>query len=278
MPFNISLGISPCPNDTFIFHALLHGLVRPEYRDGVAINLYMTDVEELNGLALAGKLEVSKISLGVLPWILDNYIVISSGAALGFGCGPLVVAKNDITDFTNARVASPGRMTTANLLLDLHGGFGGERKQMLFSDIISAVENDEADLGVIIHEGRFTYQNSGLRKLLDLGQWWEKKYHLPLPLGAIAIRRDVAHELALAMERAIAQSLEYAWKHPEESREFISSNAREISRGVTDAHIKTFVTNYSLDLGEDGKKAIETLVKCTNKPEDKNMEMDIFLD
>lgn len=278
MPLNISLGISSCPNDTFIFHALLHGLVRPEYRDGVAINLHMADVEELNKLALSGKLEISKISVGVLPWILDNYIVISSGAALGFGCGPLVVAKNAITDFAYAKVAAPGRMTTANLLLDLHGGFCGERKQMLFSDIMPALVNDEADLGVIIHEGRFTYQNMGLHKILDLGEWWEDKYHLPLPLGAIVIRRDVANELATAMEKAIAQSVEYAWKHPDASLDFIRSNAREISREVTDSHIKTFVTQFSKNLGDEGRNAIEVLVKCALAKNGKNMDMDIFLE
>lgn len=275
MSHNISLGISPCPNDTFIFHALIHGLVRPDYPDEIALGLHIADVEELNNLALDGQLEISKVSLGVVPHILDNYILLSSGGALGFGCGPLVVAKNADIDPATARVAAPGRMTTANLLLDLHGGFCGERMQMLFSEIMPAVENGEADMGVIIHEGRFTYADRGLTKILDLGEWWDDKYHLPLPLGAIVVRRDIAHALALAIEKAITDSLEYAYKHPEDSRTFIRANAREMSDEVTDEHIRTFVTEYSRNLGDAGRAAIGALLG--NAVLGKDIDKDIFL-
>lgn len=274
MSHNIKLGISPCPNDTFIFHALLHGLVRPDYPDEIALGLHIADVEELNKLVLDGQLEISKVSLGVVPHILDNYILLSSGGALGFGCGPLVVAKNADKDCAGAKVAAPGKMTTANLLLDLHGGFGGERIQMLFSDIMPAVASGEADMGVIIHEGRFTYKDRGLTKILDLGEWWENEYHLPLPLGAIVVRRDMAHALALALEKAISASLEHAWKNPGDSRAFIKENAQEMSDEVTERHIKTFVTEYSRNLGDEGRGAIGALL---GRALGKNIDKDIFL-
>ena len=157
-------------------------------------------------------------------------------------------------------MAVPGLLTTANLLLTLHGGFQGPRREMLFSEVMPAVARGDADLGVIIHEGRFTYQRMGLTRILDLGEWWEGAFHVPLPLGAIAVRRDVPPATAKAVQRAIAGSLRYARAHPEASRDFIRSHAQELDDAVTRAHIETFVTDYSLDLGEAGRKAIELLV------------------
>ena len=154
----------------------------------------------------------------------------------------------------------PGLLTTANLLLTLHGGFQGPRREMLFSEVMPAVARGDADLGVIIHEGRFTYQRMGLTRILDLGEWWEGAFHVPLPLGAIAVRRDVPPATAKAVQTAIAGSLRYARAHPEASRDFIRSHAQELDDAVTRAHIETFVTDYSLDLGEAGRKAIELLV------------------
>ncbi|MCR5563369.1 MAG: 1,4-dihydroxy-6-naphthoate synthase [Desulfovibrio sp.] len=254
-----TLGLSPCPNDTFIFHALLHGLVPFER----AISPHMADVEELNSLAGQGALMATKMSLGAAASIMERYALLSSGAALGFGCGPLVVAKRRIPEpeWKNARVAVPGRLTTANLLLSLHGGFAEERKEMLFSDIMPSVARGDVEIGVIIHEGRFTYEEYGLVRLLDLGEWWENTYRLPLPLGAIAVRRDIPRETAFALQTAIAESLRYARRTPGASRDFIRAHAQELADTVVDAHIKTFVTDYSLDLGEAGRDAITKLVE-----------------
>ena len=257
-PPNLSFGLSPCPNDTYIFHAMLHGLVPVP----APITPHMADVEELNNLARQKALDVTKMSLGATTEIMQDYALLSSGAALGWGCGPLVVARKNLKpeDWRNATVAVPGLLTTANLLLTLHGGFQGPRKEMLFSDVMSAVSNGEADLGLIIHEGRFTYARQGLVKLLDLGQWWEAEFSLPLPLGAIAVRRDLPLALARRVQNTITASLAHANAYPNDSREFIRAHAQEMDESVTSAHIKTFVTDFSLDLGPAGRAAIETLV------------------
>ncbi len=256
MQDRISLGISSCPNDTYIFHALLEGLVPLP----CGVDLHMADVEELNALALAGTLDVTKLSVGVVRGITDTFDLLHSGAA--WGCGPLVVAREPLSEaaLRSARVAIPGRRTTANLLLELHGGFQGPREEMIFDAVIPAVAEGRADCGVIIHEGRFTYARHGLCRLLDLGEWWEGRFAVPLPLGAIAARRDLDRETALAVQEAIRASLRYADEHPEASREFVRRHAQEMDPAVTADHIKTFVTEYSLDLGKQGREAIELLV------------------
>ena len=255
----ISLGISPCPNDTFIFHALLHGLVPAPFD----VEVHMADVEDLNARAVAGTLDVTKVSVGAVPCFMDSYCLLNSGAALGWGCGPLVVARGplDLAACHMAEVAIPGRMTTANLLLELHGGFKGPRVEMVFDQVIPAVAEGRVDCGVIIHEGRFTYQGYGLHALLDLGAWWEGQYRMPLPLGAIAARRELDPDLMRAVEKAIADSIDYAFAHPEAARSYIRAHAQEMSDQVTASHIKTFVTDYSRDLGTQGQEAIRTLVR-----------------
>ncbi|MDR3320691.1 MAG: 1,4-dihydroxy-6-naphthoate synthase [Desulfovibrio sp.] len=255
---NLSLGLSPCPNDTYIFYALLHGLVPVPFR----LKPHLADVEKLNSLAMHGVFDVTKLSLGVVPNIMQSYALLSSGSALGWGVGPLIVASEPLSAsaWRKARVAVPGIMTTANLLLDLHGGFQGERKEMLFSDVMPAVRCGAADLGVIIHEGRFTYQSLGLIKILDLGEWWEGAFHVPLPLGAIAVRRDIPKQAALAVQKAIAESLACANSHPEACRKFVRGYAQEIEEEVIQSHIRTFVTDFSCDLGQAGRAAIEELV------------------
>lgn len=258
----ITLGLSPCPNDTFIFHALLSGQVKPELNAPPAVRGHFADVEQLNSLARTGSLPVTKVSLGVMPAILENYAILAAGAALGWGVGPLIVARNGNFDAETARIAIPGRHTTANLLLRLTDRFHGPRQEMLFNEIMPAVIRGDADLGVIIHEGRFTYARHGLQKIIDLGQWWETHYHMPLPLGCIVIRRDLPHALAYAMEKAIRDSLAYARSHPDASKSFIAAHAQELSEEVTRAHIETFVTDYSLDLGAKGRDAIRWLLQA----------------
>lgn len=276
MKKRLSLGISPCPNDTYIFHALLEGLSAAP----CDIDLHMADVEELNSLAMEGRLDITKLSAGVLPQVMDRYAVLHSGAALGWGCGPLVVARRPLTveECRSARVASPGHLTTAHLLLSLHGGFQGPREEMLFSDVMPAVATGRADCGIIIHEGRFTYAQHGLVQLLDTGAWWEKRFGVPLPLGAIAVRRDLDRGLARAVDQAIADSLRYANAHPDASREFIRRHAQEMDPEVTARHIATFVTAYSLDLGEQGRQAMEVLVRCAAQEEGRAVpEAGLFL-
>lgn len=252
----LQLGLSPCPNDTYIFHALLHGLVRPESGDSIDFEPVFADVQALNRAALAGSLPVTKVSAGVLPHIIEKYAVLASGGAMGWGCGPLVVARSEDIDPARALVAIPGRHTAANRLLDLHGGFAGARMEMVFSEIMPAVASGAADIGVIIHEGRFTYQKQGLSRLLDLGEWWENQYGLPLPLGAIVVRRDIAAALGRPLEAAIAASIHYANANPQASREFVRAHAQELDEEVTRAHISTFVTEFSIDPGELGKAAL----------------------
>ena len=263
------LGLSPCPNDTFIFYALLHGLVDCK----VKLKPHMADVEELNNLVMAGELPFSKLSLGVVSQIMDKYALLSSGAALGFGCGPLVVARSKLgtSELKTAKVAIPGLLTTANLLLTLTDMFHGQRCEMLFSDVMGAVARGEADVGVIIHEGRFTYAEHGLVKILDLGEFWEKTYNLPLPLGAIAVRRDLDRDLALDMEKSISASVRFAWQNPDKAQGFIREHAQELEPKVIEAHIKTFVTKYSEDLGDDGRAAITHLVTEAAKLTQKNI-------
>ena len=258
-----SLGISPCPNDTYIFEALIHGRSPAPFDTSV----HIADVEELNALARQGRLAVTKLSMAAAAHILDRYVLLNSGAALGRGCGPLVVSRRELSaeERRTARIAIPGRMTTANLLLSLTGYFGGPRAEMIFDQVMPAVERGEAELGVIIHEGRFTYAGRGLRLVLDLGQWWEENTGMPLPLGVIAARRDLGMETILRVEEAIRQSLLHARAHPEDGRAFIRAHAQEMDEAVMASHIATFVNDYSLDLGHDGRKAMETLLEAAAK-------------
>lgn len=262
MPDALQLGLSPCPNDTFIFHALLSGLIDAGLSGISGIDPVFADVERLNALALEGALPVSKISAGVAPMILDKYRILDSGAALGWGCGPLLVARETIhpKDLRRATLAVPGAHTAANRLVDLYGEFVGPRKIYVFNEIMDAVASGEVDAGVVIHEGRFTYAERGLKKVLDFGEWWEQNFAMPLPLGLIAIRRDLPGELALAVERAIAASLNFARAHPDASREFIKQHSQELADSVIDAHIAAFVTDFSVSLGCEGKKAIRAFI------------------
>lgn len=255
----LSLGISPCPNDTYIFHALAKGCIDLP----CGFDLFMADVEVLNGRAREGSLEVTKLSLAAMVHVLDDYVLLNAGAALGRGCGPLLVAREPLSpaDLAGARVAIPGRMTTANLLLSLHGALHGPREEMVFDQVMPAVAAGKADCGLVIHEGRFTYGGYGLHCVLDLGQWWESAYGLPLPLGAIAARRDLGGDAILAVQDAIRRSLEYANANPAASRGWIREHAQEMSDEVTDSHIRTFVNDFSLDLRDEGRAAIRALLE-----------------
>jgi 1,4-dihydroxy-6-naphthoate synthase len=254
----LNLAYSPCPNDTFIFHALVHGLVEaPPCRFAVTLD----DVETLNQAARAGRFEITKLSYAALGHLLDRYVLLRSGSALGRGCGPLLVAApgRDRDGLARAAIAVPGSWTTAALLLGLYVGHAPDMAVMPFDRIMPAVARGEYDYGVIIHEGRFTYQKHGLRCLEDLGRWWESTTGLPIPLGGIAIRRDQPASLAAAVDKAIRRSIELAWAHPERSLDYIRRHAQEMAPEVTRQHIELYVNDFSLDIGPEGEAAIRHL-------------------
>ncbi|WP_338670046.1 1,4-dihydroxy-6-naphthoate synthase [Pseudodesulfovibrio methanolicus] len=261
MKKKMTLGFSPCPNDTFIFHALATGLI--PWAGGLDVTL--ADVEELNGLAAAGALDVVKVSTAAAAGILDEYVLLRAGGAMGYGAGPVLVAEEGRTlgSLDGGTVAIPGERTTANLIFGLccrEAGISVARLSMIFDEVMPAVEAGRADAGVVIHEGRFTFAERGLVRVLDLGAWWEAHTGLPIPLGAIAIRRSLGEDVARRMNEAIRQSLLFARNEPEAGRDYIRGHAQELSETVVRTHIETFVTDYSLDAGEAGVQAVSRLL------------------
>jgi 1,4-dihydroxy-6-naphthoate synthase len=257
---SLSLGFSPCPNDTFIFHALVHGLVPlPEVR----LSVQLADVESLNVLALDGALDVAKVSCHALGHLRRDYVLLRSGAALGRGCGPLVVSRNfsSMDQLQGRRIAIPGRLTTAALLLQLQGSTFGELVMMPFERIMAAVAGGEVDAGVIIHESRFTYPHYGLRQLLDLGQWWEEETGHPIPLGGIVARRSLGETMIARFEQALRASVAHAFAQPQDSRSYSKANAQEMADEVIEQHIGLYVNDFSLDLGAEGSAAMHLLLQ-----------------
>lgn len=255
----LRLGYSPCPNDTFIFYALMHGRIPlPAFR----IREELADVETLNRRALAGDLDLTKVSYHAFGHLRRDYALLRSGGALGRGCGPLVVARQ-ATSLENLRgklIAIPGELTTANLLLQLHGA-GYARLQVLpFDRIVAAVAGGSVDAGLIIHESRFTFAEHGLVAVEDLGAWWEELTGLPIPLGGILARRTLGHEVIEEVEKAINASVRYAFAHPDETRSYIRTHAQELDDAVIDQHIALYVNHFSLDLGEEGLAAVQELL------------------
>lgn len=260
MTQSLSLGYSPCPNDTFIFYALTHGLVPlPD----LIIRERLEDVETLNQLALGGLLDLTKVSYHALGHLRDRYVLLRSGGALGRGCGPLVIASaaTDMQALRGRRIAIPGRLTTANLLLQLYGEGYEDLLIVPFDQIMEVLKRGEADAGVIIHESRFTYRVAGYAEVLDLGAWWEVESGLPIPLGGILARRDLGADIIAQADRAVRASLEYAHRHPDQPKAYIREHAQELDEAVISAHIGLYVNDFSLDLGEEGVAAVETLLQ-----------------
>lgn len=255
----LSLGYSPCPNDTYIFYALAHGKFA---LPGFSIAERLEDVETLNQLALSGKLDLTKISYHALGHLRDRYALLRSGGALGRGCGPLVIApaKADMRSLRGKRIAVPGKLTTANLLLQLYGAGYDNLLILPFDQIMPALQRGEAAAGVIIHESRFTYRAAGFHEVLDLGAWWEADTGLPIPLGGILARRDLGIEMIHAVDQAIRASLTFARANYHETRAYIKAHAQELDDQVIDAHIALYVNDFSLDLGAEGLTAVETLL------------------
>ena len=254
----LTFGYSPCPNDTFAFHALAHGLVDAPFR----IEPVLLDIEELNRRAHEGAFDLTKLSVGAFAAVGARYQLLRSGAALGEGVGPLVVAREPMTlaDAVRGRLAIPGRETTAFALLRLAAPPTGEVVELRYDRILRAVAEGEVDAGLIIHESRFTYAEHGLVRLVDLGDWWEAETGLPVPLAGICARSDLDADTTAAAEQAIRASVQHAFDHPQASRAYVRAHAQEMSDAVCDAHIALYVNRFSLDVGDDGARAISRLV------------------
>jgi len=255
----LSLGYSPCPNDTYIFHALIHGLVPC---GDLTFAERLADVETLNTLALQGVLDLTKISFHAFGHLRDRYVLLRSGAALGRGCGPLIIGDGTLSldQLKGKTIAVPGRLTTANLLLQLYFNGVNELLILPFDQIMAAVRQGRAAAGVIIHESRFTYQHYGLQQMLDLGQWWEEETGHPIPLGGILAKRSLGEERISQVDQALRSSIEYARSHPQEATSYIRQHAQELDDTVIRRHIGLYVNDYSIDLGEDGLAAINCLL------------------
>jgi len=255
-----TLGFSPCPNDTFIFDALVNKKIDTE---GLDFEVFLEDVQTLNQWAMQGKLDISKISYGVLPLVLHQYRLLEAGGALGKGVGPLLISKQPqpLSAVNTATIAIPGQQTTAHLLFSLAFPGATQKKFMVFSDIEDAVLSGKVDCGVIIHENRFTYQQKGLTKLMDLGEFWEKETASPIPLGGIVLRKDQAPGLSEKVNALIRKSLEYAFSRYPALPTYVKQHAQEMDEQVMRQHIDLYVNNYSLSLGSEGEKAVQTLLK-----------------
>ncbi len=259
MTKTLSLGYSPCPNDTYIFYALTHNKVTIP---GHIIKEHLEDVETLNQLALNSLLDLTKISYHAFGHLRDHYTLLHSGSALGRGCGPMVIApvRTEMKSLRGKRIAVPGKLTTANLLLQLYETGYEELLILPFDQIMPALKRGDADAGVIIHESRFTFQQAGFHEVVDLGAWWEEETGLPIPLGGILARRDLGAKTIRAVDLAIRASLEYARQNPRQPRAYIKSHAQELDDQVIEAHINLYVNDFSLDLGAEGITAVETLL------------------
>jgi 1,4-dihydroxy-6-naphthoate synthase len=259
----LTLGFSPCPNDTFIFDALVNHKIDTE---GFEFDVKLEDVQTLNEWAKAGKLDISKISYGVLPLVLKEYLVLNSGGALGKGVGPLLISKSSQLQTTDpslqtSSIAIPGINTTAHLLFSLAFPEGKNKQFMVFHEIEEAVLQGKTDAGVIIHENRFTYQDKGLIKIIDLGEYWEETIKTPIPLGGIVMKRHFDLSVQQKVDALIRKSLEYAFEHYPQLTDYVRQHSQEMSESVMRQHIDLYVNNYSIDLGENGKKAVRKLLE-----------------
>jgi len=256
----LSLGFSPCPNDCFMFDAIVHHRIDLE---GLAFDIVMADVEALNRRAFAGDIAVTKLSYHAFAHCAAGYALLDAGSALGRGCGPLLISKREISEAEAAagrlRIAIPGRFTTAAFLLGLAFPHATNTHELVFSEIEGAVSSGDYDAGVIIHENRFTYETRGLRKIVDLGEFWEASTGMPIPLGGIVVKRTVPAAVQRQVNRVMRRSVEYAFAHPEASRAFVREHAQEMSEDVMRRHIDLYVNEYSVDLGADGRRAVAAL-------------------
>jgi 1,4-dihydroxy-6-naphthoate synthase len=260
----LTLGFSPCPNDTFIFDAMVNGKIDTY---GITFDYVMEDVETLNQWAIDGKLDITKLSYNTFLKVVNQYALLHSGSALGEGVGPLLISKRplDSTRMQDYKIAIPGFNTTANLLLTLAYPQAGNKTEKVFSEIENVVLSGEFDAGLIIHENRFTYAQKGLIKLADLGDWWEQATGAAVPLGGIVVRRSFDRDLCATIDSIIKESVAYSWERYPELAPFIKDNAQEMEEDVMRKHIQLYVNEYTTDLGEKGRGAIATLFEKANQ-------------
>lgn len=258
----LTLGFSPCPNDTFIFDALVHHKIDTE---GLEFEVIFADVEQLNKWAFQGKLDITKLSYNAFTHCVNNYALLDSGSALGNNCGPLLIKKPNTILTKESKLAIPGKYTTANMLLNIVLPNHQNKVEMLFSEIENKVLEGRVDAGLIIHENRFTYQDKGLIKVKDLGKFWEEETGLPIPLGGIVINRNLPFEIQKKFERVLRKSVEYAFENRESSSEFVIVHAQEMETEVIDAHINLYVNEFSISLGEVGRRAVEKVFEKSAK-------------
>jgi len=260
----LTLGFSPCPNDTFIFDALINHKIESK---GLSFEVVLEDVETLNRWALQGKLDISKISYGVLPLILNSYNLLDAGGALGKGVGPLLIAKKEIpaSSIKDLTIAIPGENTSAHILFSLAFPEARNKKFIVFSEIEEALLKNKVDAGVIIHENRFTYMKKGLFKLMDLGEYWEKKTGCPIPLGGIVIKKSIDHSTQKKVGELIRKSIEYAFDHYPLIPPFVREHSQEMDEQVMKQHIDLYVNDFSISLGKEGKKAVKTFLEVYAK-------------
>jgi 1,4-dihydroxy-6-naphthoate synthase len=253
-----SLGFSPCPNDTFIFDAMIHHKIDTE---GLEFEVIMEDVEALNQRAAKGNIDITKLSYHAYMFMTQNYQLLKSGSALGNNCGPLLIAKKAMTkeEINKAKIAIPGQKTTANFLLNMAFPLAQNKQVTIFSEIENQVVSGEVDAGLIIHENRFTYQQRGLVKLMDLGEYWETTTGMPIPLGGIVVKRNMKTSEKRKINRVLRRSVEFAFEHPNSSDSFVRANAQEMNEEVMKAHINLYVNDFSVNLGTRGESAIEKM-------------------
>ncbi|GAA4334733.1 1,4-dihydroxy-6-naphthoate synthase [Mucilaginibacter gynuensis] len=285
----LTLGFSPCPNDTFIFDALIHHKIDTE---GLEFEVFYDDVETLNQKALRGELDITKLSYHAFAYVADKYILLDAGSALGFGVGPMLISKKDYaaqgsvdeiianlsSQISNLKIGIPGKYTTANFLLGLAFPEATNKQEIVFSEIENSLLQEKIDIGLIIHENRFTYQDKGLKKIIDLGDYWEKRTGCPIPLGGIVANRNLPVDVQHKINRVLRKSVEFAFANPKSGLEFIRSHAQEMSEEVMYKHIELYVNQYSVDLGEQGRKAIKLLFDtATEKNVIPEIKKDLFL-
>jgi 1,4-dihydroxy-6-naphthoate synthase len=252
-----SLGFSPCPNDTFIFDALVH----QRFQSPLKVIPHLYDVEQLNEKAHKHELDITKLSFNAYAFVSEHYQILQAGSALGRNCGPLLICKRkfDFNEINNLRIAIPGKYTTANLLLSIFAPQAKHKTEMIFSHIEDAVLSGDFDAGLIIHENRFTYQQKGLLKIADMGELWEENFHSAIPLGCIAVRRGLPEIEKKIIEEAIFESVSYAFENPHASRQYVQQHSQELSEEVQQQHIRLYVNDFSIDLGKEGQEAIRKL-------------------
>ena len=258
----LTLGFSPCPNDTFIFDALVHHKIDTE---GLEFEVIFADVEQLNKWAFQRKLDITKLSYNAFTHCVHDYALLDSGSALGRNCGPLLIKQPNTILTKESKIAIPGKYTTANMLLGIAYPEYQNKVELLFSEIENKVLEGRIDAGLIIHENRFTYQEKGLSKVKDLGEFWEEETGLPIPLGGIVVKRELPLATFHKINRVLRKSVEYAFENPNSSADYVKFHAQEMGKEVVDAHIALYVNNYSISLREQGRKAVELLFEKSGK-------------